>query len=117
MGTWAAGPFGNDAALDFVGDVLDQLMGAVNEFMEAPEIDETFDPAFASIALLNGVMKLTPSRPWSGDGVVDGEPIREAMLRCYDEQIDGMDPQPGFKRDQRAALVEVLDEFVGLVGE
>jgi hypothetical protein len=39
------------------------------------------------------------------------------MLRCYDEQIDGLDPQPGFKRDQRAALVEVLDEFVGLVGE
>ena len=85
MGTWAAGPFENDAALDFVGDVVDQLMAAVNAFIESPEIDETFDEAFAAIALLNAVMERTPTRPWSGDGMVDGGSIREAMVGCYDD--------------------------------
>jgi hypothetical protein len=115
MGTWAAGPFENDAALDFFGEVMDVLMEAVNDFVAAPEIDETFDPAFAAIALLNVVMQRTPSRPWSGDGIVHGGPIRDAMIRCFDEQIDGMDPDPDFKRDQRASLVATLDTFVQLL--
>ncbi|MEZ4399738.1 MAG: DUF4259 domain-containing protein [Kofleriaceae bacterium] len=112
MGTWQAGPFGNDAALDFVGSVIDHLMSAVDEFMAAPEIDETFDAAFAAIALLNGVMAHTPSRPWADGAAVDGGPIRTAMLACFDEQIDGMAPAADFKQDQRAALVATLDTFV-----
>lgn len=115
MGTWAAGPFGNDSALDFVADVVANLMEAVNDFMRSPQIDESFDPAFAAIALLNGVMERTPTRPWSGNDVIDGAPIREAMLRCYDEQIDGMSPDLDFKVDQRAALVATLDTFVGFL--
>jgi hypothetical protein len=117
MGTWEAGPFENDAALDFVGEVIDQLMVPINAFMDSPEIDETFDAAFAAIALLNAVMDLTPSRPWSGDNPVGGAPIREAMLSCYDEQIDDMDPDPEFKTDQRTALVAALDTFVNLTNE
>lgn len=112
MGTWAAGPYGNDAALDFVADVVAQLMSTVNEFVETPQIDESFDPAFAAIDLLNAIMERTPSRPWADGGVVDGAPIRDAMLRCYDEQIDSMAPDPDFKVDQRAALVTTLDAFV-----
>ncbi len=112
MGTWAAGPFGNDAALDFVGDVIDHLMKAVNEFMASPEIDETLDPAFAAIVLLNGIMAQTPSRPWADGAVVDGEPIRAAMLACFDDNIASMEPAAGFAQDQRAALVAALDTFV-----
>ncbi|MBP6629396.1 MAG: DUF4259 domain-containing protein [Kofleriaceae bacterium] len=115
MGTWAAGPFGNDSALDFVGGVLDHLMQPVHEFLASPEIDETFDPAFAAIALMNGVMERTPSRPWGGDAVVDGAPIRAAMLACFDEQIDSLGPAPGFAAEQRAALVQTLDTFVALL--
>ncbi len=115
MGTWAAGPFGNDAALDFVGDTLTALMAPVNEFMASPEIDETFDAAFAAIALINGVMAATPCRPWADGAVVDAVPIRAAMLRCFDEQIEGMAPDAGFERDQRAALVATLDAFVAAV--
>lgn len=115
MGTWAAGPFGNDAALDYVGGVLDHLMGPVQEFLDDPMIDETFDPAFAAIALMNGIMATTPSRPWVDGGVLDGEPIRAAMLKCFDEQIAGMEPAEGFERDQRASLVATLDRFVAFL--
>lgn len=115
MGTWAAGPFGNDAALDFVGGVIDQLTDALREFMAEPQIDETFDAAFAAIALLNGVMAQTPCKPWDNDAgaPLDPAPICAAMLACFDEQIDGMEPDPDFKRDQRAALVATLDAFTG----
>ncbi|MEZ4361362.1 MAG: DUF4259 domain-containing protein [Kofleriaceae bacterium] len=117
MGTWAAGPFGNDAALDFVGSALDHLMSAVNEFLDDRQIDETLDAAFAAIVLINSVMEQTPSRPWGEDGQVKGEPIREAMLTCFDEQIDGMKPDPEYKREHRAALVSALDRFVALLKE
>jgi hypothetical protein len=115
MGTWGSGPFANDAALDFVGGVIDHLMEAVGEFMAEPQIDETFDAAFAAIALINAVMERTPSRPWADGGPVDGEPIRAAMLACFDEQIEGMGPAPGFAQEQRATLVETLDAFVALL--
>jgi hypothetical protein len=113
MGTWAAGPFGNDAALDYVGGVLDQLMEPVREFLASPEIDETFDPAFAAIALMVGVMEATPSRPWDAAAKreVDPAPICAAMLTCFDEQIDSMEPDADFRRDQRSALVATLDRF------
>jgi len=114
MGTWAAGPFGNDAALDFVGGLMNRLMEPVNEFMESPEIDETLDPAFAAIALMNAVMEKTPVRPWAEGGAVDPVPIREAMLRCFDADIGSLEPAEGFVKDQRAALVAELDRFVAL---
>ena len=115
MGTWAAGPFGNDAALDFVGASLTELMEPVEEFLESPEIDETFDPAFAAIALMNAIMAVTPCRVWGDGEQLDGEPIRAAMLACFDEQIDSLGPAPGFAAEQRAALVQTLDTFVALL--
>lgn len=113
MGTWGAGPFKNDYALDYVGSVIDFLLKPIDELMETPEIDETFDPAFAAIALLNEVMKVTPSRPYRSEGF-DPLPIQQAMLKCFDEQIDSMQPAPGFKEAQREALVRTLDTFVAL---
>ncbi|WP_408629679.1 DUF4259 domain-containing protein [Anaeromyxobacter oryzisoli] len=102
MGTWDAGPFGNDAAMDLVGTVVDSLMETVDAFLANPRIDETFDEGFAAIALLNEVMQRTAARPWRDGGGVAGPPIREAFLRCFDEQIDGMDPAPGSRtRNER----------------
>jgi hypothetical protein len=62
-------------------------------------------------------MERTSARPWSGGAVVDGGAIRQALLRCFDEQIDELEPDEGYKRDQRAALVETLDRFVALLAD
>ena len=112
MGTWDAGPFENDAAMDFVGRVIDSLMEPVDAFLGASQIDETFDEGFAAIALLNEVMQRTPARPCRNGGPVAGPPIRDAFLRCFDEQIDGMGPGPEFKTAQRAALDAELARFI-----
>ncbi|MGV9669494.1 MULTISPECIES: DUF4259 domain-containing protein [unclassified Gordonia (in: high G+C Gram-positive bacteria)] len=116
MGTWAAGPFGNDKALDFVGDVVDQLTEPIAEFLESPSIAETFDEAFGALALLNEVMERTPVRPWGSDGPSAGD-LRVAFLRCYDDQIGEMGAGEEFPADQRAALVAELDRYAGLIGE
>jgi len=117
MGTWAAGPFGNDMAADFVGGVVDGLMEPVDAFLAEPEIDETFDEAFAAIALLNEVMTRTPTRPWDAKARAKraAAPIVEALIACFDEQIDSMGPDEDYKREHRAALVAECERFTKLV--
>jgi hypothetical protein len=114
MGTWAAGPFGNDMAMDFVGEVFDMLMEPVDIFMESPEIDETFDEAFVAIAMLNQLMQITEARPYKPNGV-DGRAIAGELMRCFDDGIDDMAPDDDFKHDHRAALVTATNTFVSLV--
>jgi hypothetical protein len=115
MGTWDAGPFNNDAAMDFVADLFTTLMEPVNEFLESPEIDETFDAAFAVIAIMNEVMTRTTGRPWDTDHVLRPEPVVEAMIKCFDEQIDGMEPDSEFKTQHREALIAELERFTLLL--
>jgi Domain of unknown function (DUF4259) len=115
MGTWAAGPFGNDAALDFMGDLFDLLMKPVDEFLESPEIDETFDAAFAAIAAMNALMRIAVSRPWRHEAEVDAVAIAEVLHACFNDQIEGMAPAEGFSEQQRAALRIETDAFVALV--
>lgn len=115
MGTWDAGPFNNDAAMDFVGELFASLMEPLNQFMESPEIDETFDAAFASIAVMNELMTRTAGRPWRGDQVLQPGPIVTEMVKCFDEQIEGMDPDSEFEIQHRAALVAELDRFQSLL--
>jgi len=114
MGTWDAGPFENDAAADFAADVMDKLMEPVLRFVEEPMIDEGFDEAFAAIALANAFMKLSPARPWKDGKALDCKLIAKALLKCFDEQIDDMDPEPEFKSKHRTSLAATLNEFVAL---
>jgi hypothetical protein len=109
MGTWGAGPFQNDAALDFVGEIRDQLVEAIESFVRAPRIDEGFDEAFAAVALLNLVAGGSPAyRPKPEDA----RRWREALLKCFDEQIEELSPQEGFVEQQRGALLGHLDMLI-----
>jgi hypothetical protein len=109
MGTWGAGPFANDAALDFVGGITDQLVEAVESFVRVPRIDEGFDEAFAAVAVLNLIA--------AGSNAHRPEPAvvrqwRDAMLKCFDEQIEELAPAGGFADEQRSKVVEQLDRLI-----
>src|SRR5262249_20119316 len=109
MGTWAAGPFENDAALDYLGDLVDRLENTILDFVAQPLVDDTLDAAFAAVALLNILAEHTPTclrQPEAARG------WREVFLRCYDEQIDRLKPDPTFKVQQREALMRELDQLV-----
>jgi hypothetical protein len=63
-------------------------MEPVEEFLESPEIDETFDPAFRRDRAHERDHGGDPVPGLGADGEqLDGEPIRAAMLACFDEQI------------------------------
>lgn len=118
MGTWGPGAFDNDYALDWVASLVDeQLMPTIDGFLQHPQIDGDFDFAVAAVSVLNAIMRESGTRPWRDDDVLDGKPVRAAFLKCFDEQIDGLKPQPGFKEEKRAALVALLDEMVRLLDE
>ncbi len=44
------------------------------------------------------------------------QPIVAALLACFDEQIDDLDPDDDFKTEQRAALIAECERFTQLLG-
>ena len=106
MGTWAAGPFGNDAALDFLGDVLGELAAGIEKFVANPRIDDGFDEAFAAMAVIEVVCEHAAGGPPKPEVV---ERWRKVMLDCYDGHVDELEPDEAFKRDHRTKLVKCFD--------
>ena len=104
------GPFDDDVAADFMGDVFDHLMQPVDRFMSDPAIDETFWPAYAALASMNALMRISVTRPWS-DGPIDPTPIVHAMTRCAIDAIRA--EEIAFELLER--VQPVVDEFTDLV--
>ncbi len=111
MGTWAAGPFGNDAALDYVGEIVDTLVENIESFMRSPQIDEGFDDAFAAVALLNVVATASSASCPEPDVVLRWQ---KTMLKCFDEQIESLSPKKDFVRRQRAAVTSAFAKLLRL---
>jgi hypothetical protein len=114
LGTWAAGAFGNDHGLNYVGEVIDGLMDSIFAFIDQPRIDENFDQAFAALALLNIIdHKLTVPLPSSAEADV----WKRVFLHTYDSQIDELHPDKTYKRSQRKAVEKELDRLVAACRE
>ncbi|HYI01226.1 DUF4259 domain-containing protein [Hyalangium sp.] len=109
MGTWAAGPFGNDTALNYLGGVVDRLMNSIFEFVDNPSLEANFDEAFAAIALLNILaQKVTAPLP----DAAEVEVWKRIALHTYDSQIDELKPDKEYKRSQRKAIAKELDRLI-----
>jgi len=113
MGTWAAGPFGNDKGLDYVGGVVDGFLGAILDFIENPR-DESFDQAFAAIALLNIIdQKVTVPLPSAAEVDV----WRRIFLTTFDAQGDAFRTDKTFKRSQRRSIEKEFERLISACRE
>lgn len=113
MGTWAAGPFGNDKGLDYVGGVVDGFLGAILDFIENPR-EENFDQAFAAIALLNIVdQKVTVPLPSAAEVDV----WRRIFLTALEAQGDAVRTDKAFKRSQQRALEKEFERLISACRE
>jgi hypothetical protein len=113
MGTWAAGPFGNDKGLDYVGTVVDGFLCTIFEFVEQPR-DESFDQAFAALALLNILdQKVTLALPSAAEVDV----WRRIFLTTFDAQGDAFRTDKSFKRSQRRALEKEFERLLSVCRE
>jgi hypothetical protein len=113
MGTWAAGPFGNDKGLDYVGGLVDGFLSTILDFIEQPR-DESFDQAFAAIALLNILdQKITVPLPSAAEVDV----WRRIFLSTFDAQGDAFRTDKAFKRSQRRAIEKEFERLISACRE
>ncbi len=108
MGTWNAGNFDNDAALDYVGDLIDQLTDAINSCFEEgnADLDEGGEgelmPSVFIIHLLSEHCGAAPPKP---DVIASW---RDRYVAIYDRQIDELDPDPDYKVDRRKTIADTF---------
>lgn len=117
MGTWAAGNFASDGALDYVGGLIDQLTNTINECFEEEnaDLDEGGEshlmPSVGIIKILSENCGAAPPKP----AVV--QKWQKKYLKIYDSQIDDLDPQADYKDDRRKIIVQTFDDLVKLSKE
>jgi hypothetical protein len=117
MGTWGEGNFSSDGALDFVGDLIDQLAGTIDSCFDNDNADldeggeDELMPSVFIIRLLSEYCGTAPPKP----GVI--EPWRERYLAIYDEQIDDLDPDPEYKVKRREVIAETFENLLKLSKE
>lgn len=109
MGTWGAGPFSNDNALDWLSEHITQpLIAEIEQFttMENPALESDLQIAYAALGTLN-VLKSANIVPPEKDQIHRWE---RAFLRCYDEQIEGLaGGDSPFAQAWRAAITQEFE--------
>src|SRR5262245_36285860 len=112
MGTWGAGNFDSDAALDFVGEQIRRYIALINEvfavayrFRLDEEADGELIPSVEILILLcehcGGVL---PS--W-----LDVAAWKQRYLAMYDAQISGLAPVGGYGDERRAVIESTFDRL------
>ncbi len=112
MGTWAAGNFANDGALDYVGGVIDGLVRRIEECFAGEDmarLDEEGEavivPSAEIISLLHENCKAAPPKV----EVVSDWKTR--YLAIFDEQIDGLEPAGDYATERRAVIVATFERL------
>jgi hypothetical protein len=108
MGTWAEGNFDNDSALDFVSDIAKDVAGEMGPPEEVEDVDLVMSAVAVRKALVEHCHAPPPKR-------AEIESLKSAVLSIYDEQIDGLEPDPEYKVARRRVIAETFDQFLGLL--
>ena len=114
MGTWAAGNFDSDGALDYVGDLMDQLTKTISSCFEDDNADlddggeSKLMPSVAIIKLLSTHCGAAPPKP----NVI--EAWRDQYLEIYDNQIADLDPDPEYKSERRLSIETTFSDSIAL---
>ncbi len=112
MGTWDAGTFDSDAALDYVGDMIDQLTETVNSCFDNDnaDLDEGGEgKLMPSVSIIGLLSQHCGAAPPKADVV---ESWRDRYLAIYDEQIDDLDPDPEYKINRRKIIADSFSDLL-----
>lgn len=126
MGTWGPGHFENDAAREYLSDLLEDLEQRVEESFEGDYEDWSLDeggeeyvmPTIAIIEAMCREFHAPPPRPETVAG------WRDKYLEIFDAQIDDLAPAEDYKTARRqviaatfASLEQQSRDFWGATGE
>lgn len=116
MGTWSHGNFDNDAALDWLIDITTQLLDEISEVLDSPQslqadaLDADLLPCKIELLCTMAESGMAPIWP----AVQMLEEWKSVYLKAWDESIDALQPDEGYKRDRRATLVETFERMIDL---
>jgi hypothetical protein len=110
VGTWAAGNFDSDAALDLVEHFAETVREEIAKPVDVGDLEEIM----AAVSVLKVLVEHCHA---SAPDTEEIDSLRDAILEVYDEQIDGLEPHPDYKRDRRRTIVGTFDDFTRLVQE
>jgi hypothetical protein len=114
MGIWGHGNFQNDAALDYVDELVDQLVKRIESCFEGTNLDpDELGEAelIPSVHILAWLCQETGTVPPEADTV---EGWKTRYLNNWDATIDGLDPDPDYKVQRRQTIAETFDRLIAL---
>jgi hypothetical protein len=131
MGTWGPGNFENDCAADHLLEFCGPLLKQVEEAMKDPSAIEP-DEYDASVVMANleiiaclsehlgryergAIQDFLYPCVLPPPGVVAG--WRGQYLKVWDGGIDGLDPDPDYKKKRREVIIETFDRVERLARE
>jgi len=109
MGAWGAGNFENDAALDAVEHVLEAAISEVAAFSESERCGvEDLEAVMAYVAIH---LTLHEHCSASAPDASLAEALHTKVLNLYDERIDSLQPEAGYRVARRGILLDTLQKY------
>jgi hypothetical protein len=113
MGTWGAGNFDSDAALDFIGEQIRRYIAIINEVFAVEyrfRLDEDAEgELIPSVEILIFLCEHCGGILPSG---LDVAAWKQRYLAMYDAQISGLAPVGGYKEERRALIESTFDRLL-----
>lgn len=113
MGTWGAGTFQNDAALDFINTEIDRHVGAIEKiFSDESRYSLDQDAEGELMPRIEILLALCDHCHGVLHEDMDIAAWKARYLAMYDEQIDGMEPGDDLKQQRRTVIVDTFDRLI-----
>jgi len=115
MGVWGAGNFANDEALDYAHDLADQMVEQIESAVASEHGMEPDEPE--SFRMMCNVELLWLLGQHVGLSLLESDKVvnwKSKYLAVWEGYIDGLSPEPGYKEERRAVIVESFDRLIAL---
>ena len=115
MGVWAAGNFENDEAMDYAHELVDGMIEQIESTVASEHGMEPDEPdsfrLMCNVELL-WLLGQHVGLALPGSATVEGWKAR--YLAVWEEFIDGLEPEPGYKADRLSVIAETFERLIEL---
>jgi hypothetical protein len=109
MGAWGPENFSDDAALDWLGSLADDLAAEIDKDIRwSGPGDLCGHWVTAKIEVLTVLCERFNAAPPHPDQIAGW---REMFLRAWEEEIDDWDPKPGYKEERRRVIERTFERL------
>jgi hypothetical protein len=114
MGVWGPANFDNDTAFCFANDaVIKPMIAQFHHVVDNPRLaDPEEDASFKIMAAAEILAVLCEHLPLAAPPTELVEECRDLCLRGWDKGIDKLDPEPGYQKKRRAAIVATFERLL-----